>query len=91
MYSPNSPILNGCMDTCWGKAKFDNFRISLDIVCSPIIVIRSLMTKMKNKQYVFMILKTQVGNLTTNIKVKIYSTLLEFITAKNCYMVISCG
>ena len=43
------PILHECINTHKGKAKFNHFRILLDIGCSYIILMRRLITKLKNK------------------------------------------
>ena len=40
-----SHILHGCMNTRKGKDRFNNFRILLDIGCSPTVAMRRLITE----------------------------------------------
>ena len=43
---------------------------------------RRLLTKLKTKEYVVVQWHTQAGNITTNMKVKIYFNLYEFSATK---------
>ena len=70
-----SSILHVCMNTRKGKATFKNFRILLDSGCSSTIVIGRLVKKLHSDKYAVMQWSTQYGNITTNIKVKVYFTL----------------
>ena len=72
-----SPILHGCMNKRKGKVKFKNFWILLDSGCSSTIVMVTLVQIIGPKKYNVMQWHTQAGNITTNIKVKIYLTLPE--------------
>ena len=51
---------------------------------------RRLLTKLKTKEYVVVQWHTQAGNITTNLKVKIYFTLPELSMTKivtwNCHV-----
>ena len=67
-----SPILHVCIDTRKGKAKFKDFRILLHIECSSTIVMRMIIEKLTPKKDDVMEWNTQAGNITTNLKVKIY-------------------
>ena len=75
------PILRVCMNTQKGKAKFNNFRILLDSGCSSNIVIRRLIKTQTKEDFVIQ-WNTQLGDITTNLKVKIDLTLSEFRPAK---------
>ena len=59
------------MNTLKGRAKFKNFRILFNSVFSSMIVMGRLVTKLDKKNDV-MQCHTQVGNITTNLKVKVY-------------------
>ena len=63
------------MNTRKGKATFKNFRILLDSGCSYTIVIGRLVEKLHPDKYDVMQWNTQSGNITTNVKVKVYFTL----------------
>ena len=60
------------MNTRRGKVDFKNFIILIDSECSPTILIISMITKFKTKIYAVMQWKIQSGNLTPNMKVKMY-------------------
>ena len=60
-----------------GRAKFKNFQILLGSVFSPTIIMRGLITKLNLKKYYVVQWNTQAGNITTNLTVKIYFTLIE--------------
>ena len=66
-----SPILHVCMNTRKGKAKFKNFCILLDSVCSYTIVMGRIIEKLSPEKDTPMQWNTQAGNITTNIKVKV--------------------
>ena len=70
-----SPILHGCMNTIIGKAEFNNFRILYDIGRSYIIVMVRLIEKLRLEEDAVMQWHTQSGNITTNLGVKVNSTL----------------
>ena len=65
------------MNTRKGKARFKNFRILLDSVCSSTIVMESLVNKLYPEKDAAMQWHTQTGNITTNLKVKMHFTLPE--------------
>ena len=70
-----SPIVQGCTNTQKGRAKFNNFLILLDSGCSSTIVTRILIEKINPKK-ICCDKKAYTGvNITTNINVKIFSTL----------------
>ena len=77
-----SHILHGCIYTRRVRVKYKIFQILLDIGCSSTIIIRRLTMKLKTKKYPMIQYHTQVGNLITNHKVKIYFTLPEFRATK---------
>ena len=66
------------MNTRRGREKIKNFRILLDNGCIFTILMRSPIKKLKTKEDYVIKLHTQTGNLTTNLKAKIYLTLSEF-------------
>ena len=70
------------MSTYKGKAKFENFLILLDSGCSSKIVMRRQIETFHPKKYDVMQWHIQVGNITTNLKVRIYFNLTELSTAK---------
>ena len=70
------------MNTRKGRAKFKNFRILLDSGCSSTIVMRRLVQKLRPEIYAMVQWKTQAGNITTDVKVKVYFTL-PALSAKN--------
>ena len=63
------------MNTRRGKAKFKNFWILLDSVCSSTILMVRLVGKLRLEKYAVIQCYTQAGNITTNLKVKVYFTL----------------
>ena len=46
------------------------------------IIMRRLTTKIRTKEDIVMQWKTQAGNITTNLKVKIFLTIPEFSATK---------
>ena len=64
------------MNTRRGKAKFTNFCIILDSGFSSTTVMGRLMKKLGPEKDALMQWNTQAGNITTNLKVKIYFILL---------------
>ena len=70
-----SPILRGCINTRKGRVKFKNFRTLLGSGCSYTILMRRLFEKLHIEQYAVMQWHTQDGNITTNLRVKVDSTL----------------
>ena len=88
--SHQSPIIHGYMNTQKGREKFKNFHILLDSRCISTIIMRRLIKKLNTKIDTVMQLHTQEGNITTNIKVKIYFTLPELsgkqIMTWNCHV-----
>ena len=70
-----SPILHVCMNNRIVKARFENFRILLDSGCSSTIVMGRLFEKLCLEKYAVIQWHTQAGNITTNLKVKVYLTL----------------
>ena len=63
------------MNTRKGKAKFKNFRILMDSGCGSMVVMGRLVKKLAPEKYSLMQWHTQAGNITTNLKVKVYFTL----------------
>ena len=63
------------MNTRKGRSRFKIFRILLDSGCSSVIVMGSLVEKLRPKKYAVMQWNTQDGNIMTNVKVKIDFTL----------------
>ena len=61
-----SPIIHGCINTRHGRAKFKNFQILLDIVCSSTVVIGILVEKLHPVKYALMQCHMQTGYITTN-------------------------
>ena len=69
------PVLNVFINTKIGGAQFKIFRILLDSGCGSTIVIRRLVEKLSLEKYDVMQWHMQAGNITTNLKVKVYFTL----------------
>ena len=69
------PILHGCINTRKSRAKFKNLRIILNIGYSYTIVMIRLVEIIHPEMYTVMQCKTQVVDITTNIKVKVDSAL----------------
>ena len=67
-----SPIIHGCMNKIKDRAKFKNVQILLDSGCIYTIVIEMLITKLTTRKYTVIKWHMQEGNITTNVKVKIY-------------------
>ena len=67
------------MNTRKGKAKFKNFLILLDSVCSSTIVIGGIVIKLILEEGKLMQWNPQAGNITTNIKVKVDFTLPHLV------------
>ena len=63
------------MSTRQGKAKFKNFCVLLESGCSFMILMGRLTKKVGLEKYSMMQWNTQAVNITTNLKVNIYSTL----------------
>ena len=72
-----SPIIHGYLNIKNGRAKFKNFRIILDIVCSSTILIRRLVDKLDPEKYYVIQWQTQAGNITTTFKVNVDFTLQQ--------------
>ena len=70
------------MITREGKATFKNFRILLDGEFSSKSVMRRLIYKLNPKKYYVVQWHIQAGNITTNLKVKIYFTLPDLSPTK---------
>ena len=70
-------ILHGCMNTRKGRSRFNNYCILLDSRCSSMIVIRGLKTKVNPIRDTVIQCHMTAGNITTNVKVKIYLPHLE--------------
>ena len=60
-----------------GKARFKNFRIIFDSGCSNTIVMGRPVEINIPKKYYVMQCHTEVGNITTNLKVEVEFTLPE--------------
>ena len=75
-----SLILHVCMNTRRGKVKLENFRVLLYGRCTSMILIIRLTKTLEAKEYFVKQCRTRVGNITTNLKVKIDVTLPEFIS-----------
>ena len=64
------------MNTRKGRENLKNFPILLDSGCSPtIVMVRLVFFKLYPEKYTVMQWNMQAGNITTNIKVKVYFTL----------------
>ena len=74
-----SPILHGSMHIRKGKSKFIFFRILLESGFSSTIVMGMPVEKLPLKKDDPMQWHTQAGNITTNLKVKVYFTLPTLI------------
>ena len=70
------------MNTQNGRAKFKTFLILLNSECISMITTRRLITKINPKIYAVTQHHTQLGNINTNLKVKIDLTLPELSTMK---------
>ena len=77
-----SPILRGFVNTCRGKAKFNNFRILLDSGCNSTVVMRSVITKLTPKEEDVIQWHTLPSNITTKLKVKIDFSIPGFSTTE---------
>ena len=69
-------IIHGCMNNRKSKAKFKKNLILLDSICSSTIVMVRLVKKLKPNNNSVMQWYIQAGNITPNLKVKVYLTLL---------------
>ena len=76
------PILHGCMNTQKGRETFKNFLILFHSGFGSTIVIKILITKIDPIEDAVVQWHTQAVNITTNLKVKIYSTLPELSVTK---------
>ena len=63
-----SPIIQGCMNTRSGRAKFKNFQIILDNGRSSTIMMGKLASKLKSKETEKNMWETQSGKFTTSKK-----------------------
>ena len=72
-----SPIINLCMHTQKGRAKFHNFLILLDSGYSSTIDMGRLIKNFILREDVVMQWHTQAGSINTNLKVNIYLNLPE--------------
>ena len=84
------PILYGCMNTRKDRLRFKKFWIILDSGCSFTIVTVRIVEKLHPEKDAVMQWHTQAGNVTTNLKVKVYFTLptlstMNVVTCK-CYV-----
>ena len=70
------------MNTRRGKANFKNIRILLDGRCSSTVVMLRLVEKIRIEKDAVMQWHTQAGNITTNLKVKVYF-ILPILSEKN--------
>ena len=70
---------------------FKNFHILLDSECSSTIVMGRLVGKLYPEEYALMQWNTQSGNITTNLKIKIYFTLPTLIANERRDVELSCG
>ena len=85
MNSHYSPIIHGWMNTRKVQAKSKNFQIILYSGCSSTIVMGRLVEKLHPDKDSVIRCHTQPGNITTNVKVKVYFTLLA-LSATNVVM-----
>ena len=73
-----------------GKAKFKNFRILLDSVCSSTIVMGRIIEKLCPEKDAPMQWNPQARNITNNLKVKVNFTLPALsatnVVAWNCHV-----
>ena len=67
------------MNTRKGKSRFKNSQILLDSGCSSTIVMGRLVEKLDPKKETAMQQYMQAGNITTNLKFEVDSTLSELI------------
>ena len=75
-----SPILNVCINNRKGRVKFKKLRIILYSGCSSMIIMGRPVEKLHPEKDDVVQWHTQAGNITTNIKVKVYFTLPELST-----------
>ena len=68
-------FIHPCMNTRKGKEKFKKFRIILDSACISTIIMGKLVEKPHPDKYAMMQWHIKVGNITTNLKVKVDFTL----------------
>ena len=71
-----SPILHGCINIRKVKVNFKNFRVLLDSWCISTIVMGSLVKTLAPEKDSPVQWHMQAGNITPNLKVKVYFTLL---------------
>ena len=78
------------MNTQKGKSMFNNFIILLNSGQISAIIMERLIHRITSKKDAVMHWNTQAGKITTNLKVKIYSTLPELSATKivtwNCHV-----
>ena len=70
-----SPILQGCMNTCSGRAKFKCFLFLLESRSSSTILMGNMTSKLKTKEREITMWKTKAGKFTTSKKVNVYLCL----------------
>ena len=69
------PILHVYMNTRRGRFYVKTYQMLLCIRCSYTVVMGSLGEKLKLEKYSVIQWRTQVGHITTNLRVKVYFTL----------------
>ena len=78
------------MNTRKGRAKFKNFQIILDSVCTSTILMVRIIQKLHPKEDNVIQWHTQAGIITTNTNVRIDFTLSRLISTKimiwNCHV-----
>ena len=77
-----SYILHRCMHTWKGRETFKNFLILFHSGFGSTIVIKILITKIDPIEDAVVQRHTQAGNIITNIRIKLYFTLLELRAKK---------
>ena len=78
------------MNTIHGRSRFKNFRIILGSRCRSTIGMGSIVEKIHTEKYAMIKWHTQAGNITNNIKVRLYFTLLTlsktFVVTCKCHV-----
>ena len=75
-------VIHGCINTRRGRENFNNSQILLDSGSIPTILMVRIVKILYPEKDTVMQWHTQAGNITTNIKVKVYLTL-PVISATN--------
>ena len=70
-----SSIIHGYMNTRRGKEKLKNFQIPLESGCSSAILMGRIVEKLRLEKDAVMQWHIQDGNVSTNLKVKVYFSL----------------